>query len=212
MGSSRVGVMWLMVVGAALLALAGPARANFFDEECKGSCKDAVKTCVHAAKAAFRSCKEDCRDVEDRVGRRACQRSCRAAIHDAKDTCREAREGCRDACEEQPPPPQECGHCRAELRVCLHEVSGEGRACVSGCVLSKLETMRACRDARDRAGCVIGLARDAAVCLRGCAHGMRGGARRCQLGHRECRSACEGGGSYGSAGQAFLLPSPSLFE
>lgn len=200
-------------VGVALATIplvASPVQAEIFDEECRGACKDAVKTCARAAKTAFRSCKEDCGDAADR---RECKRACRPALHEAKDACKSAREDCRQACEEEPPPPEECSHCRAELRVCLHEVGQAGRTCGSDCFESKKAAARACRDAAQPLACLIGLARSTARCLQGCATDMGRGLHGCEIDHRSCRRECEGGGPgpYGSASQAFLIASDSLF-
>lgn len=201
------------IVGSALLAvalLASPAQAELFDEECKGSCRDAVKTCIRAGKTAYKSCREDCRDAVDR---HACKRACRPAMQDAKEICRDAREDCRQSCEEEPPPPEECSHCRSELRVCLHEVHQAGRSCSGACFESKIAAARACRQNQNPIPCLIAVARSAAGCLQGCAAGMRSGLQGCEAGHSSCRTECEGGGPgpYGSASQAFLIPSESLF-
>ncbi len=212
MQSFRFGLTSFMIGGAvfALAAFVVPARAELFDQECKASCKDAVKTCVGSAKAAYRSCKEDCQGDDDR---RSCKRECRPAIRIAKEVCRSAREGCKASCEHEPPPPEECGHCRAELRVCLHDVAQDGRACTSECIGSKLDAARQCRSAPNPIRCIILLARETATCLRGCSHGIQIGARGCQMGHAQCRIACEDDPApYGSASQAFLLPSPNLFQ
>lgn len=199
------------IVGTALLAApwnVSSVQAELFDEECRGACKDAVKTCARAAKIAFRSCKEDCRDAVDR---RECRRACRPALREAKDTCKAAREDCRQACEEEPPPPEECSHCRAELRVCLHEVGQAGRSCGSDCFESKSAAARECRNSPHPLSCFIELARNTASCLQGCASEMRSGLHGCEIDHGLCRRECEGPGPYGSASQAFLITSDSLF-
>lgn len=201
------------VVGAALmvvLSISLPAPAAFFDEECLGSCGDAVKACVQVGRTAFKGCREECRDSEDR---RACSRACRPALQEQKTACKTARNDCKQSCAEQPLPPEECEHCRAELRVCLYELNAAGRTCGSACLDAKVAAMKACRQGPEPTACLVRAARETAACLGGCAQTMRSGMQGCQVGHERCRRQCEGGGPgpYGSASQAFLVDSDSLF-
>jgi len=211
MRSFRFGLAWLVTSGAliTLFVVWAPSPASAAGDECHATCKDAKRNCAHAAKAAFRGCKESCRNA---ASRRDCRRGCREALIDARDVCAGGRRDCRDACDREPPPPQECEHCRTELRDCLRTVGHRGKECVSGCLSSRREAARACRHAADPFACFFELARGTAQCLRGCAVGMNTGARRCHAGHAECRRVCAGGGAYGSASAAFLVPPPSLLD
>ena len=211
MRSYRFG-LWSLAFVSVLLALSlvsVPTRAMAEDDECSASCKEAIHTCVRAGKAAFRSCKESCTGSEDR---RACKRDCRPEMREAKEICRDAREGCREACEVEPPPPAECDHCRGELRECLHEVGSHGRVCTAECIGSRLSAVRECRRSPNPLACILEVTGDAASCLRGCSQAMHGGARACEAGHVGCRKTCEPGSPYGSASQAFLIPSPNLLQ
>ena len=213
MRSFRFGLASLIVLGAvvAFVALSIPTPAFAIADECRASCQDAKRTCARTAKTAARSCKEVCRGA---ASRRDCRRACRSALVGARDVCVDAREGCRDACDFDPPPPSECEHCLGELRVCLHGISHEGRACVSECISSRRTEARACRNAANPISCLLQVARSAARCLHGCSRHMHVGAKACQAGHEDCRSACQGGGGgpYGSASQAFLAPPANLLE
>lgn len=211
MRSFRFGLASSLVASMAFVFffVSIPLEAGAERDECHATCTDGKNNCASAAKAAFRSCKEDCHGAESR---RDCRRSCRDALTGARDVCYEAREGCRNACALEPPPPAECEHCRAELRVCLYEVGSGGKSCVRECLSSRRDAARECRSAASPFSCLLGLAESAAQCLSGCGRDISSGSGGCHAARAQCRAACEGGGPYGSVSRAFLAPSVSLLD
>ena len=92
------------------------------------------------------------------------------------------------------------------------EVKDDGESAEKAETERKVAAMKACRQGPEPTACLVRAARETAACLGGCAQTMRSG-QGCQVGHERCRRQCEGGGPgpYGSASQAFLVDSDSLF-
>ena len=157
------------------LALASGAPAA---EPCAMMCGVQRTTCVQTARVTKLACTETCGAASDPASLGRCMRSCSSAFRTARTNCRFQQQGCLDGCGTPAGAPACVGSCGHDLDVCIDDVTGTARRCLTGC--------RAWGRSR--------------ACVAGCTMALRAGTAFC----RSTLGACKAGCTSASPGGAFL--------
>jgi len=185
--------------GTVAVVILGLASTPVLADECRVACTRAKQVCVDAAKQARAACKADCSAAETR---RACFRLCRDDFATARSTCKNALGECRDACfggggggGGDAACAEQCG---STARTCAEGVRDTALTCGSGCQDAARAATQACRTGPNPIACLLGVARDLALCLRPCVETAITDGQQCVSDLRACLAACQGGSPSGA--------------